>query len=127
MGMFDWVEFEGNKYQSKDTPRQMLDQYKIDELGRLWVEEYDAEWINDASHLFGMYLDTKNHHWKWCDDFSGSLRFYRENQEQGGYSANAWIEYEALFKDGCMIDLKQTEGNRFIEWYQQGLEQKGLQ
>ena len=50
--MFDWVEWEGRRYQSKDTPRQMCDNYKIDELGRLWEEEYDAEWVEDDSDTF---------------------------------------------------------------------------
>jgi hypothetical protein len=43
MGMFDWVEWEGEQYQSKDTPNQACDEYAIDQLGqRLMVEEYDG-------------------------------------------------------------------------------------
>jgi hypothetical protein len=126
MGMFDWVEFEGNQYQSKDTPRQLCDNYKIDGLGQLWVEEYDAEWISDSTSLFGGHINQSNQHWAECRGFSGPLRFYREDKESGGYQANAWIEYLAEFKNGFMIDLKLLEGEQFIEWYKQGIEDKGL-
>ena len=47
MGMFDNIQYQDQEYQTKDTPRQLLDNYKIDELGQLWVEEYDSEWVED--------------------------------------------------------------------------------
>ena len=126
MGMFDWVEFEGRRYQSKDTPNQMLDKYRIDENGALWVEEYDAEWIADADAMFGGYIRQSNQRWRPCEEFSGSLRFYREDTERGGHRSDAWNEWQAEFKCGLMIDLKLIEGERFIEWYKQGLEERGL-
>jgi hypothetical protein len=127
MGMFDWVEFEGDQYQSKDTPNQFCDNYKIDGLGQLWVEEYDAEWVIDKTAFFGAYIKQSNQRWTECRDFSGAMRFYREDQKHGGYKSNAWIEYLAKFKNGFMIDLKLVEGERFIEWYRQGIEDKGLE
>lgn len=128
MGMFDWVEFEGKRYQSKDTPNQLCDEYRIDENGVLWVEEHDAEWVRDETNaLFGMRLDTKNHRWRPCDEFSGKMRFYRENTERGGWNTDAWTEFEAEFKSGLMINLQLIEGERFIEWYRKGLEEKGLE
>jgi hypothetical protein len=58
MGMFDHIKYQGREYQTKDTPAQMLDNYKIEqdaESGEwhLWYEEYDAEWCQDDGQLFG--------------------------------------------------------------------------
>jgi hypothetical protein len=55
------------------------------------------------------------------------VRFYREDQERGGHKADAWVEYEAEFKCGLMIGLKMLEGDRFLTWYEQGIEEKGLE
>ena len=125
--MFDWVEFEGNQYQSKDTPRQLCDNYKIDGLGQLWVENYDAEWISDSTSLFGGYINQSNQRWAECRDFSGPMRFYRENKEHGGYKNDAWIEWQAEFKCGLMIGLKMLEGDKFLTWYQEAIEKRGLE
>lgn len=127
MGMFDWVEWEGRKYQSKDTPNQMCDEYRIDELGRLWVEEYDAEWVRDETNtLFGMRMDTTNHRWRECVEFTGPMRFYREDEERGGHKVNAWNEWQAEFKCGQMTGLKLIEGEPLTEWLVKGIEEKGL-
>ena len=126
MGMFDWVEWEGQRYQSKDTPNQLLDEYRIDENGVLWVEEYDAEWVRDEG-LFGGSIKQSNHRWRPCEEFSGKMRFYRENRDRGGWNMDAWTEFEAEFKCGLMINLQLIEGERFIEWYRKGLEEKGLE
>ena len=124
--MFDWVEWEGRKYQTKDTPNQMCDEYRIDELGRLWVEEYDAEWISDADSMFGGYFRHNNQRWIECQDFTGTMRFYREDTERGGHRANAWMEWQAEFKCGQMIGLKLIEGEPLTEWYKKGVEERGL-
>jgi len=126
MGMFDWVEWEGHKYQTKDTPNQACDEYAIDQLGRLMVEEYDAELVRDPSHIFGVYVEQKNKRWRECVEFSGTIRFYREDLDRGGYENSAWIEWQAEFKCGLMTDLKMLEGDRFLTWYEQGIEEKGL-
>jgi hypothetical protein len=127
MGMFDWIEWEGNQYQTKDTPNQMCDNYRISGCGELFVEEYDAEWVRDESNtLFGMRLDTSNHRWRECVEFSGKIRFYRENKESRGWDNEAWIEWEAEFKSGLMIGLNLIEGEPLTEWYMKGLEEKGL-
>ena len=126
MGMFDYVEWEGREYQTKDTPNQMCDNYRIDSLGRLWVEEYDAELVKDPGHIFGVYLEQRNKRWRECVEFSGPMRFYREDDERGGHKANAWNEWQAEFKSGLMIGLKLIEGEPLTEWYMKGLEERGL-
>jgi hypothetical protein len=130
MGMFDWIEWEGNRYQTKDTPRQFCDNYRIDDLGRLWVEEYDVEWVKDSGHLLGAYIKQSNHRWVECRDFTGTMRFYRDNQDQRDIDAEKeynWQEWQAEFKCGCMIGLKLIEGDRFLTWYHKAIEQRGSQ
>jgi hypothetical protein len=126
MGMFDWVEFKGHKFQTKDTPRQMLDEYRIDSLGQLWEQQYDSKWA-ESDGLFGGHINQINQRWVECAEFSGCMRFYRENKEAGGWSADAWIEYEAEFKNGQMIDLKLLAGDHFLTWYRDGIEKRGLE
>lgn len=108
MGMFDNLHHDGEQYQTKDTPRQFLDNYKIEsdqESGHtyLWHEEYDAEYIKDDTHWLGIYMRQSNHRWVRCDDFDGLIRFYRNSPDQG------WIEYQALFMDGQMIKLTRNK------------------
>ena len=126
MGMFDYITYKGEKYQTKDTPNQMMDNYEIQEDGTLWVEEYDAEFVKDPGHIFGVYLEQKNKRWRECVEFSGKIRFYREDKDRGGFENSAWIEWEAEFKCGLMIGLKMLDGDKFLEWYEQGIEQRGL-
>ena len=127
MGMFDYIEFEGERYQTKDTPNQGCDNYRIDELGRLWVEEYDAELVKDSEHIFGAYINQTNHRWVECSDFAGTIRFYREDRERGGHKQDAWVEWLAEFRLGCMINLKMVEGDRFLTWYHEAIEKRGLE
>lgn len=127
MGMFDWVEWQGHEYQTKDTPRQLCDNYRIDDLGRLWVEEYDAELVKDTAHFFGAYIRQDNKRWVEEKDFTGTMRFYREDPERGGHQKDAWVEYEAEFKCGQMTGLKMLEGDKFLTWYQEAIEKRGLE
>jgi hypothetical protein len=128
MGMFDQLYYRGEEYQTKDTPAQLLDNYKIEVdqdsgLPYLWHEEYDSEWVDDGRHLFGGGLLRSNERWVLCDSFDGLIRFYREDKEKGGYKADAWIEYQALFMNGHMIKLTQTRGQEpLTAWYSQGIE-----
>ena len=58
MGMFDHIEFQGQQYQTKDTPLQLCEYYRIDDLGRLWEQQYDAEWISGEGFLGGHIHQT---------------------------------------------------------------------
>jgi len=108
MGMFDNLYYEGEEYQTKDTPNQALDKYKIEtdqESGHqyLWVEEYDSEWHKDSEALFGGYLKQFNERWVRCDDFEGLIRFYKQTEDK------KWKEYNALFMDGKILRIKEVE------------------
>jgi hypothetical protein len=131
MGMFDYVFYKEHQYQSKDTPAQLLDNYKIDldpDSGHwyLWYEEYDAEWV-DGEGIFGGGLKKFNERWVRCDGFDGLVRFYREDDERGGYKADAWVEYKALFMNGHMIKLTQTAGEPLTRWLLTGLKEKEIE
>ena len=101
MGMFDNLYFDGREYQTKDTPAQMLDNYKI-ENGQLWHENYECEWVKDESRFGGGYIKQFNQRWELCSDFDGVIRFYRDD---GG----KWIEYKTVFIDGKLVKIKQIE------------------
>jgi hypothetical protein len=125
MGMFDNLEYKGKQYQTKDTPCQSLDNYKIEQdqtSGHwyLWHEEYDAEWV-EGEGLFGGCIRQSNQRWIHCNDFDGSIRFYwyrtEEDQE----------EYQALFMDGQMLKIRCTQGEPLTEWLVAGIKDKGLE
>jgi hypothetical protein len=106
MGMFDTIRYKNQEYQTKDTPEQGMEMYEIrgDEL---WYKEVEREWVKDDDAIFGGYLQEISHEWKFCSDFDGLIRFYREDKESGGYKNDAWIEYRALFMDGKIIKINK--------------------
>jgi len=103
MGMFDYIRYNGEEYQTKDTPAQMMDLYEIRSDGTLWYENYDSKWIEDDDKFFGGYLDKKNPRWEPMMFFDGLIRFYRAAEDR-----KAWIEYRALFMDGKIIKFTEV-------------------
>jgi hypothetical protein len=125
MGMFDNIEYRGREYQTKDTPAQLLDRYKIEQEPTsghwyLWHEDYDAEWSQEEGQLFGGSIKQSNHRWVRCTDFDGEIRFYyyRTDEDQE--------EYRALFMDGQMLKIRCTQGEPLTEWLVAGIKEKGL-
>lgn len=124
--MFDNLHYQGHEYQTKDTPAQMLDNYKIEQdqdSGHwyLWHEEYDSEW-EEGGGFFGGHLKQFNQRWVRCDDFDGVVDFYR------GIDQNkTWIEYHALFMDGRMLKIREKFDEPLTKWYQAGVKQAGLE
>ena len=111
MGMFDNLYYEGKEYQSKDTPAQALDNYKIENdqcSGHiyLWHQEYDMKWVEDNGHFLGGFMETSNHRWVCCHEFDGNIRFYR-TEDKG----KTWIEYSALFMDGKLLRIKGVKND----------------
>jgi hypothetical protein len=124
MGMFDNLEYKGRQYQTKDTPLQTLDNYKIEQdqtSGHwyLWHEEYDAEWVAEEG-LFGGCIKQSNQRWVHCSDFDGEIRFYYYSSEEDQE------EYRALFMDGQMLKIRCTQGEPLTEWLVAGIKDKGL-
>ena len=127
MGMFDTIQYQGEEYQTKDTPAQLLDNYKIEQNPEdghwyLWHEEYDTDWIDDADRFGGGYSKQSNHRWVACEDFDGVLRFYRSDKD----NRDLWIEFKTLFMDGRMIKIREVFDEPLTNWYREGVEQKGL-
>lgn len=127
MGMFDNLEYKGEEYQTKDTPAQLLDNYKIEQNQDdghwyLWHEEYDVDWIEEADRFGGGYMKQYNQRWVCCHEFDGALRFYRSLKEDRG----RWIEYRSLFMDGRMLKIKEHFDEPLTNWYREGVEKKGL-
>jgi hypothetical protein len=111
MGLFDYVQYQGKQYQSKDTPNQMMDKFKIEvdqESGQeqLWIEEYDCEYIKDEEHLLGGYLRQFNEHWVFMEDFDGLVKIYWQSDDK-----KKCIVYKFLFMNGRMIKKQYFEEN----------------
>ncbi len=128
MGMFDNLEYKGEEYQTKDTPAQLLDNYKIEQNQDdghwyLWHEEYDVDWIEEADRFGGGYMKQYNQRWVCCHEFDGALRFYRSLKED----RSRWIEYRSLFMDGRMLKIKEHFDEPLTNWYREGVEKKGLE
>ena len=126
MGMFDNIEYKGRQYQTKDTPLQTLDNYKIEQdqtSGHwyLWHEEYDSEWVDSDDGFLGGTLVQSNERWVCCDDFDGLIRFYYYRSEEDQE------EYKALFMDGRMLKIRLTQGEPLTEWLNRGIEERGLE
>ena len=102
MGMFDYLYYDGKEYQSKDTPNQLCDRYKIED-NQLWHEAYKAEWIKNEKTISGYELKTSDHRWETCDDFDGVINFYRQDRP-----IEAWVEYKALFMNGVALKLEKV-------------------
>ena len=84
MGMFDYVHYQGKEYQSKDTPRQLMDKYEIridqeSNQEQLWVEEYEAEYVEEEGYFLGGYLKQFNERWVFLEDFDGLIKIYRQS------------------------------------------------
>jgi hypothetical protein len=134
MGMFDQLFYKDEEYQTKDTPSQLLDNYKIEQNQDdghwyLWHEEYDVDWIDDADRFGGGYMKQYNQRWVCCHDFDGEIRFYRHalESQQKSWEQNAWIEYKALFMDGRMLKIREVFDEPLTDWYKGGMKEKGLE
>ena len=102
MGMFDYLNFKGHQYQSKDTPRQVMDQYEIREDGTLWVHSYDCEWVEDKNDWLGGRLNHFNYRWEQLEGFTGEIVFYRNLDKE----YKIWEEYSAYFVKGKLMHLE---------------------
>ena len=111
--MFDQLYYKDVEYQTKDTPNQSLDNYKIetDAQGNdyLWVEKYDVEWVDSEDGFFGGHIKHLNKHWVRCDDFDGNIVFYRNVDN----TYKKWNQYSALFMNGKVIKFTKWEGNDY--------------
>lgn len=78
MGMFDYITYKGKTYQTKNTPSQFLENYKIDQNNMLWHEACEYETVDNEEAFLGMQIITKNKEWAPCS-MSGELYMVPDN------------------------------------------------
>ena len=116
MGVFDYIRCEveipgigaiPGTFQTKDTPAQYLDLYKIDAGGKLWHEAYEVEDKSEPGAVGMMALlgcrSPVNHRWEPCV-FTGCLEFYGETDDGRD------IEVGATFIGGDMRVILPLNG-----------------
>lgn len=117
MGMFDNLRCEyplpvdgANEllFQTKDTPVQFLDLYKIDVDGQLWHENYEVEDQSDPNaegfaRLAGCCTRV-NQRWE-KENFLGVITFYSMLDEE---DESSWVEFSAEFIDGKLRKMTHS-------------------
>lgn len=106
MGMFDYIQYRNQEYQTKNTPNQCIDYYKIETdqnngHSYLWLQKYDADWVESGDYITGGYLNRTNERWELCHDFSGTLMFYRSVDKEYSH----WEEYTATILNGQVTNI----------------------
>lgn len=98
MGMYDYLYYEGDEYQTRDTPSQWMRKYKIED-GKLYEDV-----INDQDPYSYCIPKTQ---YEFCSSFDGVINFYRNiSEERGKY---VWLEYKALIMDGNVIKFNEVK------------------
>lgn len=107
MGMYDTIEIDDSyglpktdEWQTKCTPVQWLNVYRIDKDGRLLHQVYDTEDRSNGKSLAG--AATRVNKRFVPADFRGAISFYSSIE-------GVWHEYSALFDEGQLISIKQLE------------------
>ena len=103
MGMFDYINYKGKQYQTKNTPNQLMDNYEIRDDGTLWVEKYESEWVKDPNAWLGGFINQYNHRWEQEKNFTGEIFFY----EYDGKGKD--IEYSSYFIFGELKNIVQLK------------------
>lgn len=112
MGLFDYLHCEyplphgGNEveFQTKDTPSQYCDHYKIDVNGALLYEEHEVEDRGEKSASSGSLerisgcMTKVNKRWEPCA-FTGAVNFY------GNAESGEWLEFVAFFENGALLKM----------------------
>lgn len=126
-------------FQTKDTSDQGMTSYIITADGHLFVNCKQYEWVDtpekvnkDATELQAWFDRGYNkvvREWQeQCHHFNGSIYFYDsyphadkttgDDYQQDEY-ADGWVEYEALFQNGQLIQIHQREHTLPIKYTKQ--------
>lgn len=108
MGCFDNILYNGDWYQTKDTPSQFQDNYEIRD-GTLWYEDYDTEDQSDPEakgieRLRGIWTKV-NLRWRPCPEFTGEIVFYMDSECYSAYFVNGVMKH--------IEDLSPGEGKSY--------------
>jgi len=93
------------QWQTKDTPSQYLDQYKIDAQGSLW--HYTNERLLPGVKGLGRVKVRTEFEWVKLEDFRGEICFSGFEVINGKDDYEKLWEYSALFDDGRIINIKR--------------------
>jgi hypothetical protein len=102
MGMFDYIKYKEHEYQTKDTPKQLMDKYEIREDGTLWEENYKSVWTEEPNAFLGGYVHTYDHVWEQLTNFTGEIVLYRNLDKD----YKTWEELSAYFVRGKLKHLE---------------------
>ena len=96
-------------WQTKDTPAQFMDVYKIDGDGELWHQAYEIEDQSDPNaegiRRFVGTMTRVNKRWEAVPTFTGTIRFYDGDASSWHQKLRGWWEYEAVLLDGMVVDV----------------------
>jgi hypothetical protein len=115
MSIYDEIKFDyelpfnltGSTFQTKDTPSQCLDNYKIDKDGVLWVERYNIEIDKNKfenNEIRGL-LKKINKIWVPLNNFIGGIKFYIYEDEK-------LYVFSSYFVNGILKELHFIENER---------------
>lgn len=117
MGMFDYIicEYPINapdtvkEWQTKDTPAQYLETYKIDAQGNLWFLKVKREFRDNGKpgidKLTGC-MHKISEEWVKESNFRDAIEFYGGETINGKEDLRKWWKYSAFFDDGKIINIK---------------------
>jgi hypothetical protein len=107
MGMYDEIqinfEMPDSEVQDKVFQTKCLDsvlqRYRVDKDGDLYLYNCEREWVDDEDHfLGGHYKEIKS--WESKVDLTGKILAYTN------YGPD-WYEYELVFENGSVVDISR--------------------
>jgi hypothetical protein len=128
MGMFDYLQvdvplpdgFEGRRFQTKSTPAQFLDLYKITPDGRLLYEQYESYTVPEEERPgYKEYKETGNdllllrgslgrRNVRWVDtDYHGDIEFYDWSED--GNQSSGLVRFRVRFTEGTLASIELVE------------------
>lgn len=103
MGMFDYIQYKDNHYQTKSLDNRLCN-YKLED-GYLWKDQAEQVWVEDNSR-FGGYLEKRGTKWVKQVTFSGTIEFHRNLDK----TYKTWEENAAIILDGAIMQLVENCG-----------------
>jgi hypothetical protein len=131
-------------FQTKNTPDQRMASYTITADGYLLANRKEYEWIDTPENvkedatpvqaLFNRGYNKVVREWtEQCLYFNGAVEFYDsyphadkeagDDYQQDMFAAG-WVEYKALFQNGKLIQISQSEHTLPIKYTQQEIDER---
>lgn len=101
MGMFDYINYNGKLYQTKDTPEQCLELYEI-RKDELWFKKVDRDWMQDVKD--GRRIKEVFWDWVFREDISGDIHFYDTDKDTG-----QWQDVYIKVSNGKITEINKSK------------------